>query len=244
MRPARRVVHCSDVHLDNDYYGGERNLDRRDYYRAVFGRLLDQIRTESPDLMLLAGDLFDSNRASEGTVQWAMRALESLPFPVVMIPGNHDCLAENAVFRRFDFNQLPNVDLITAEQGAVVDLDTLGVAVWGRGMVEHSPDNRPLEGPPVARTEGLWYLGLGHGIYVEAGRETLHSSPIHAEQIADAPFDYLALGHHHGVMDVSAGRAPAFYSGAPTPIVDDRGTYVVVDLDDERGTVATVRELS
>lgn len=244
MRPARRIVHCSDIHLDNDYYGGERNLDRRDYYRGVFARLLDQARQERPDLMLLAGDLFDTNRASEGTIQWAMGMLEALPFPVVMIPGNHDCLAENAIYRRFDFNALRNVDLIMAAGGELIQLESLGVTVWGRGMVDHSPDNRPLEAMPTTPANGLWRLGLGHGIYVEPGRETIHSSPIHAEQIEAAPFDYLALGHHHGAMDVSREGSLATYSGAPTPVVDDRGTYVLVELDDARGSAALIRELA
>ncbi len=243
MRPARRIVHCSDIHLDNDYYGGERNLDRRDYYRGVFARLLNQVQGELPDLMLLAGDLFDSNRASADTIQWAMQALETLPFPVVMIPGNHDCLAENAIYRRFDFNALPNVDLITAAHGDVVHLEALSVTVWGRGMVDHSPDNRPLEGIPDTDPNGSWQLGMGHGIYVEAGQTTLHSSPIHAEQIDATPFDYLALGHHHGAMDVSTEVSLACYSGAPTPVVDDRGTYVVIALDDANGSTAAVVEL-
>ena len=244
MRPARRIVHCSDIHLDNDYYGGERNLDRRDYYRGVFARLLERTSEECPDLMLLAGDLFDTNRASEGTIQWAMAVLEALPFPVVMIPGNHDCLAENAIYRRFDFNALRNVSLIMDPDGTLVHLDSLGVTVWGRGMVDHSPQNRPLEAMPTTPANGVWRLGLGHGIYVAPGQETIHSSPIHAEQIDAAPFDYLALGHHHGAMDVSTEASLAIYSGAPTPVVDDRGTYVVVDLDDERGTAAQIRELA
>lgn len=243
MRPARRIVHCSDIHLDNDYYGGERNLDRRDYYRGVFARLLDQLLEERPDLMLLAGDLFDSNRASEDTIRWAMRALETLPFPVVMIPGNHDCLAENAIYRRFDFNALQNVSLIMEAGGTLIHLESLAVSVWGRGMVDHSPDNRPLEAMPCTPANGAWRLGLGHGIYVEPGHDTLHSSPIHAEQIEAAPFDYLALGHHHGAMDVSPAGSLALYSGAPTPVVDDRGTYVVVDLNDEQGSAAQIKEL-
>ena len=120
--------------------------------------------------------------------------LESLPFPVVMIPGNHDCLTEAAIYRRYDFNAISNVTLINDEQGDTIWVEALGVSVWGQGMHEHTPDNEPLAGMPESVPERTWNLGLGHGIYVEAGGSTLHSSPIHAEQIAASGFDYLALG--------------------------------------------------
>ena len=97
MRPTLRIAHCSDIHLDTDYHGGDVNLSLRDYYRGVFDRLLNAIGEHDPQLLLLPGDLFDSNRASADTVEWAGARLEALPFPVVMIPGNHDCLEEGAI---------------------------------------------------------------------------------------------------------------------------------------------------
>lgn len=243
MRPKMRLAHCSDIHLDNDYYGGERNTDRRDRYREVFSRLLDQLTAQRPDLLLLAGDLFDSNRASEGTILWAMDRLAALPFQVVMIPGNHDCLVEDGIYRRHDFDQIGNLHLIADEAGEHLELDDLPVAVWGRGMQDHCHANQPLLGAPRARAEDRWLLGLGHGIYVPAGETTLHASPIRAEEIAGAGFDYLALGHHHGLMDVSVGSQLAFYSGAPTRMADKQGTYVTVDLDDRDQCRVEIHEL-
>ena len=96
MRPTLKLAHCSDIHLDYDYYGGDRNLSKHEYYRDLFGKLLTDISAASPDAMLLAGDLFDHNRAAEPTIGWAMEMLGKLDFPVVMIPGNHDCLVDNA----------------------------------------------------------------------------------------------------------------------------------------------------
>ena len=58
--------------------------------------------------MLLAGDLFDSNKASTETITWAMQRLEALPFPVAMIPGNHDCMLPGSIYARFDFDSLKN----------------------------------------------------------------------------------------------------------------------------------------
>ena len=43
-----------------------------------------------------------------------------------MIPGNHDCMAEDAIYRRYDFNGIPNVTMLAAPEGEVARLDALG----------------------------------------------------------------------------------------------------------------------
>ena len=229
MHRAPRLAHCSDIHLDSDYYGGDWNRDRSHRDRAIFDALLDAIRAGQPDLMLLAGDLFDHNRASVDTVEWACERLAALPFPVVMIPGNHDCLAENAVYHRHDF-AAAGLHLLLDPAGQTLTLRELGVAVWGRGLVDHHPGHRPLADLPGRPDPDLWYLGLAHGVHVPAAGESRNSSPIHAHEIEQAEFDYLALGHIHCARDVSAGTTPAWYSGAPHPVLGEPGSFLSVDL--------------
>jgi DNA repair protein SbcD/Mre11 len=243
MKPPLRIVHTSDIHLDTDYYGGEENLALRDYNRGVFARLLERLESESPQLMLLPGDLFDSNRASADTITWAMERLGQLPFPVLMIPGNHDCLEDDAIYRRFDFGAIPNVEILLAPEGALHALPTLHAAVWGKAMVEHSTEFRPLEGLPAAEPE-RWNLAMGHGIYVGRDGFSFRSSPVEARQIARSGYDYIALGHHHALLDVSANGTAAYYSGAPVPISPDRaGTYLVIELHEGRPAQVHVRHL-
>jgi DNA repair exonuclease SbcCD nuclease subunit len=85
---------------------------------------------------------------------------------------------------------------------------------------------------------------MGHGIYV--GREgfSFRSSPVEARQIARSGYDYIALGHHHALLDVSADDTAAYYSGAPVPISPDRaGTYLVVEFREGESTQVHVRHL-
>ena len=90
---ALRITHCSDIHLDGDNYDDA-------HYRDGFVKVLRVATANGSDLVLLPGDLFDTNRASDDIVQWAMGTLEALPLPVVMIPGNHDCLQPDGVYAR------------------------------------------------------------------------------------------------------------------------------------------------
>ena len=155
MHRPLRLAHCSDIHLDSDYFGGDWNRSRRDRDRAQFDALLAVIGDQQPDLMLLAGDLFDHNRASAETIEWACDRLASLPFPVAMIPGNHDCLAENAIYHRHDF-AAAGLHLLLDPDGETVTLDALGVVVWGRGLIDHHPGHRPLADPPALRSRSTW----------------------------------------------------------------------------------------
>lgn len=224
MTDRLRIAHCSDIHL------GANGASADDPCRPRFARALDAMTAQRPDMMLLAGDLFDTNSVDDGTVRWAMAALARLPFPVAMIPGNHDCLAENAVFRRHDFGRIANVRLLADEAGSRTELPELGVSVWGKGMVEHSSDFRPLAGSPK-RPDGMrWHLGLGHGLFVPRGETSERSSPIRMEEIEAAGFDYLALGHHHAAMELVTPAATAAYSGSPTDDVGRGATYAIVDL--------------
>ena len=226
-----RIAHCSDIHLDGDGYHRSVGADARAAVRGAFAEALAVMAAHGPDLMLLAGDLFDANDATAETIEWAMETLGRQPFPVVMIPGNHDCMEEGAIYRRYDFNRIANVTMLAAAEGEVARLSALGVAVWGKGMVEHSTAYRPLQGCP-GRPEGCrWFLGLGHGIYVPHGEDTYRSSPIHMGEIESSPCDYLALGHHHAAMELVTETATAAYSGSPTDDIGRGPTYVVVDLD-------------
>jgi DNA repair protein SbcD/Mre11 len=219
-----RIAHCSDIHLGGDGHGAPGKTE------AAFWLALRRMTAEKPDLMLLAGDLFDSNAAKSATIEWTMDTLAKLPFPVVMIPGNHDCMLPGAIYRRYDFNGIANVHLLAEEMGQVVRLPALGVAAWGKGMVDHDPAYSPLGGCPGRPEDCRWYLGLGHGLFVPHGGETDRSSPIHMREIEASQCDYLALGHHHAAMALVNDKATAAYSGSPTDLIGGAATYVLVDL--------------
>ncbi len=243
MKAPLRLAHASDIHLDTDYFGGEVNLASRDDCRRVFRTLLDAIEAQKPDLLLLPGDLFDSNRASRDTILWAMEAISGLGFPVVMIPGNHDCLEPGGVFLSHDFSALPNLELLASPAGESRTLQAPRLFVWGKGMEEHTPDYRPLEGLPVPR-EDCWNLALGHGIYVGGEGNPFRSSPVEASQIGRSGYDYIALGHHHALLDVSHNGTAAYYCGAPSPISSDsQGTFLMVELAEGAPAKVTIHTL-
>ena len=243
MKNPLRIAHASDIHLDTDYYDSGGNTEARDLHKAVFAHMLRQIEAAAPHLFLLPGDLFDSNRASAETIHWAMEQLGALSFPVAMIPGNHDCLEGEGIFQRHDFSAVPNVTMLLSLEGAVREFPELQARVWGKGMVEHSSEYSPLGGL-AAPEDGWWNLAMGHGIYVGRDGHTFRSSPVEARQIERSGYDYIALGHHHAMLDVSGNGTTAWYCGAPVPISPDRkGTWLTVELAEGQEARVEVHEL-
>lgn len=244
MPDSLRIAHCSDIHLDGEVYGRRAAGGSAAYFRGAFAAALTAMGAHRPDLMLLAGDLFDSNAATTETVHWAMEMLARQPFPIVMIPGNHDCLAEGGIYRRHDFNRVANVRLLAAPSGETAYLPELGVVAWGKGMIDHSTDFRPLAGCPARPAGCRWYLGLGHGLFVPHGEETFRASPIHMRELEESPCDYVALGHHHAAMELVTEQSAAAYSGSPTDDVGRGETYVIVDLAAGQAPALTVHTVA
>jgi DNA repair exonuclease SbcCD nuclease subunit len=209
------VLHTADVHLEGDGYGDARALAaHRERERWTLRRIVDLALADRVDLVLVAGDLFDHNRVGDESVDFVRAELGRLRQPVVILPGNHDCLRAGGVYDRHDLTAgAPHVRVIRGVDGERVEFPQLDAVVWGRAMVEHEPGFSPLAHLPGR--DDRWCLAMGHGFFFDARQRPDRSSPIFADEIRDSGWDYVALGHHHVAIDVSQGGVAAHYAGAP-----------------------------
>jgi len=213
-----RLVHTSDVHLESDTFGsGPRGDELRLRIRAAFSEVVELANRNRADLLLIVGDLFDSSRVPDEALGSAFATIASARMPVVMIPGNHDAHDERSIYAGLAPSSLPeNLHLILEPEGRTLHFPWLAARVWGRALVEHSPDYRPLSGLP-APEPASWNIALAHGFVMDDG-EFERSSPIRPDEIAATGYDYLALGHVHVFSDVSQGATRAVYCGTPAPL--------------------------
>jgi DNA repair exonuclease SbcCD nuclease subunit len=168
------------------------------------------------DAVLIAGDLFDSSRVPEAAVCEVLEQLSRLAVPVVVIPGNHDCVDDRSIYHRVDLRQAGDHVFFAGDPaGETLEFRDLALAVWARGIEDHHPGHRPLAGYPGARA-GLWDVVLTHGHLVTTPDDRHRSSQISSDEIAALDCDYLALGHWHRYVDVSYGRTTGSYCGSPS----------------------------
>ncbi len=85
-----KILHTSDWHLGRSLYGRKRHEE----FSAFLGWLAQTIEDEKIDILLVAGDVFDtstpSNRAQELYYRFLCRVAASCCRHVVVIAGNHD----------------------------------------------------------------------------------------------------------------------------------------------------------
>jgi DNA repair exonuclease SbcCD nuclease subunit len=216
------VVHSSDLHLGSDSAFGPYVSDPMLLLRGV----LEVAASLSADLVVLAGDTFDHNRQPSEILDLTARTLGKYGAPVVILPGNHDPLTPDSVYRRAEFAIPDNVHVLGLTVNERVEFPDLGLEIWGRAHADYA-DMSPLRDPIPRATR--WRLAAAHGHYVDEPDQPgrlLGSWLIRRNDLIATDADYVALGHWNRGVRVSDDGVKAYYSGSP----DFTGTVNVVRL--------------
>jgi DNA repair exonuclease SbcCD nuclease subunit len=146
--------------------------------------------------------------------------------PIVILPGNHDPLTPDSVYRRGGLAEIPNVRILGLNIGQAVTFAEFELEIWGRAHLDYA-DMSPLADPRPRSTQ--WQLAAAHGHYVDDARDPnrlIGSWLIHREELIATGSDYVALGHWNQATPVGNGEVAAYYSGSP----EYAGTVNVVRL--------------
>lgn len=225
-----RLVHTSDIHLAEYTLGSAAKLSERSW--RVLKALVDLAVSKEADIIIIAGDLFDHNRIDPATVELALRELLKALVPVIILPGNHDCLIPNSVYQPAYFSKLgPNIRIFTNREGERFSFPELDLAIWGKPIDSYGGDAHPMAGIPPRGAE-RWQIAVAHGYFASDLTGQFFSFPISQEEITQSGCDYIALGHWETFRCVSNDSVKAYYSGSAS----DTGIVALVDLLEE-GTV-------
>jgi DNA repair exonuclease SbcCD nuclease subunit len=216
------IVHSSDLHVDHDYtariHGGDGT--------AGLACVLAAARRMDADVVLLAGDTFESHRLPQDVLDRTAAVIAAAGLPVVLLPGNHDPAVPEAVYRRGMLAEVANLLVLGVTHEEAVEFPHLDLEVWGRAHRDYG-DMAPLEKIRPRRTR--WQIALAHGHYDPGADRTIFPRPswlISDAEIAATGADYVALGHWNRAVRVGNGSVAAYYSGSP----EYAGTINVVRL--------------
>jgi len=249
-----RLLHMADIHLGarHDDLGFAATAQRERQFEA-FKRAIDLALAEKVDLVLICGDLFDSNSQPKRSVERAAAELGRLAqrqVPVVLIPGTHDCYDASSIYRVFDLAEMAgapadsNLVTVLTDSKSRISFDHLRVTVRGKVF----PTKRASESPLAALTVGAeemgdvaarnWQIGMVHGSMAVPGRFDTDEVSFTEQEVAASNLDYLALGHWHSFREGKAGKTVWAYSGAPEPVAldqDGAGQVALASLDESNG---------
>ena len=208
------LLHFSDTHLGYSEYqkidsGTGINQRELDVYRA-WEQVIGDILSSRPDVVLHTGDLFHTPRPSNRAIRVALEGIQKISdagIPMVIIAGNHETprikstgsifesialfpgvyAAYQGRYERFridhsDFHCIPHCSL-TEELGAAFEAVTV-------------------------QSDARYNIFLSHGAWSGSSEYSMgefnEQRIPNVEEALKIPFDYIALGHYHKHLDLTA----------------------------------------
>jgi exonuclease SbcD len=231
-----RLLHTSDWHIGRSLHGTDLLAEQE----AVLGGLAEVVRTESVDVVVVAGDVYDRavpSADATGVLSRVVERLRRAGAKVVLTPGNHDSarrlgtfsglLAAGGLHVRAETGRLDEPVLLSDEHGdvAVYGLPYLEpeVARHELGLAEGRSHEAVLTAAmdrvradlflrPGVRSVVLAHAFVGGGVPSDSERDICVGG---VDLVPAAVFDgvdYVALGHLHRPQTLSDRVR---YSGSP-----------------------------
>lgn len=238
-----KILHLADVHLDSPFKNAPyaESVKRRDDTRRVFANALGYAEKCGVSVVLLSGDLFDSEFYTENTVSFLIDAFKSMPqCRFVIAPGNHDPYKHGSPYTEKVFPE--NVFIFSSEEMQKFTFSDIGLNVYGYAFTSDSYVKRPLEGFK-ADGEGFNVLCA----HTDADTPLSTYAPISVSELTHSGLDYAAFGHIHTNKEIKkAGCTVYAYAGSLTgrdfsEHGDNGGVIVTLDVKNGKKTVNTER---
>ncbi|UCC81712.1 MAG: DNA repair exonuclease [Gemmatimonadota bacterium] len=198
-----RLVHTADLHLGYRAYHRTNasgiNIREADVAR-VFRELLERTAKVSPELFLIAGDIFHTVRPSNAAIADAFRQFslfreEAPDTSVVIIAGNHDSprAAETGNILRL-FAEIPGFQVVHQEPKRLrfPELDTAILCLPHNSLFA---ERQPAIEPDPETGINILMAHAAHEnlkLISHYGAALLRSSDVRPEE-----WTYVALGHYH-----------------------------------------------
>lgn len=208
-----KILHTADLHIDAPFSvcTPSERAARRDEQRQVLQDVCNICKQEKIHLLLIAGDLFDSDFVRADTPAFIAACFASIPDTHVFIsPGNHDPYYERSPYRAAKFPD--NVHIFTEETLSHIDIPSLNVAVYGFGYQKRAVTGNPIDGLRVRDNTKINIL-VCHGDLDDASTEYFN---IKSDDLEGSFLNYAALGHIHKTSDfMRLGKTTFAFCGTP-----------------------------
>ena len=192
------VFHTADWHLGQSFFGFDRDFE----HAAFLEWLLQELQSQQPDAMLVAGDVFDSINPSAQSQRryynFLARAHELLPkLQIVITAGNHDAGARlEAPSELLNSLNVTVVGTVSRDDHGAIDLRKFLVPLKNReGSIEAIalavPFLRPSDVPLLTEAADPYLDGI-RGLYRHVTNAALQYKTEHCPDAA-----LIALGHCH-----------------------------------------------
>ncbi len=221
-----KILHCADIHIG----AAESSLgtladSRRAETLIAFEKIISLAKEECVNILLIAGDLFNSNNIESSFVDRVFECFKSIPdVKVVYSAGNHDPLNAESPFKKY---KLPQNLFVLDTKDCFVEFDDLNTRVYGKSFKEVYMQG--VERFSLDTDDNFINLMCIHGdLRSDLGSDY---NSITSDFIKSSGMDYIALGHVHKRTDIGKiGNSYIAYCGCPEgqgfDELGEKGIYV------------------
>ena len=217
-------IHTADLHLGrkSEALGGK-GARLREKIQAAFANTVEAAIDRKADLVIIAGDLFDSPSPSGRAIKDFGREANKLlaaGVRLVVMPGTHDP-PNSPVYRDplFTGTQDGLYLLMPGKQAVVFDDLDIAVGAWIPDPVRA----REWLVPPEGWHGGVSYkVAVAHGSAMPEIEGKAPEDMLPEYLLNNSDLDYVALGHHHGSGAAAGAKGAVYYSGSPEKLAVDQ----------------------
>lgn len=208
-----RFLHCSDIHLDTPFVGisAEKSEERRRMLRASFVKMMQYVRETNINVVLMSGDIFNTEYATNTTAEVLIREFKNSPETEFIIsPGKHDYYTDNPIYSS---GRLPqNCHVFSSDTLSRFDFEDYNITVYGWAFMGENMTSCPLVDRKVDDSSRVnivcAYADLN-------GAADSTSCPVSTADLKKFGADYYALGSRHEAGKfVSVGASKYSYCGS------------------------------
>ena len=220
-----KIIHAADLHLGSRLSSlpvGEIRDKRKNEILKSFRNLIDYAKDNDVHVIMLSGDVFDSNAPFKKDKEFFYKAIEAnKDITFLYLRGNHD--TEESLEKSF-----PNLKTFSTETWSTYDFDNISIS-----GIELSSLNKSSLYSSLSLDKDKFNIVMMHGDINSKGKDY-----IDIKKLVKKNIDYLALGHIHQYGEyVIDSRGIAIYPGC----LDGRGFdelgekgFVVLDIKDNK----------
>lgn len=211
-------IHAADLHLDSPFKGLS-NLPESIFHQvrestfAALDRLVEVAIHKQVDFILIAGDLFDSEKQSlkaQIRLRRAFEKLQSHSIYVYLSYGNHDYIKGN----RYPVTYPENVFIFPGEKVSNFTFTKNGVdlaQIYGFSYENRAVFDRKAKAYKINNKEIAYHIAMLHGSIVSNTDHDVYA-PFQISDLVEEDFNYWALGHIHK-REILKHSPPIVYPG-------------------------------
>ena len=208
---AIKILHCADVHIG----AAESSLGTLSHTRQAetlmtFEKIINLAKENTVDILLIAGDLFNSNNIDRAFCDRVFECFGEIPeVKIVYCAGNHDPLNAESPFKKY---ALPQNLFVLDTVDSFVEFSEINTRVYGKSFKEVYMQGEARFS--LQTDENFINLMCIHGeLRSDLGSDY---NSITSDFITTSGMDYIALGHVHKRSDVAKlGNTFVSYCGCP-----------------------------